>query len=169
MTLRIPSVWQKHPELEADGYGTYRRTINLVNPYETIYLLVPELPSAWEIWVNGVFVERNGTIGKDRESTSPGRGTKIVALQADAEGLIDIWLQTSSYNHREGGTWNAPRLIPKAEIVVEVFKLIVWDGFLIGAMIMMGFYHLSLYYLRPGRKISPLLWSVLFGSRSPKI
>jgi class 3 adenylate cyclase len=115
--------------------------------------------SAYILWVNGKQIASNGKVGINKQSMQPQYQPLIVAfdvLQAD----IEIILQVSNFHHRKGGGWNSLELGSEPQIRKKQRYRDYFDLFLLGALLIMGIYHLGLYALR--RKDPSTLYFGLF-------
>lgn len=105
--VRFPQVWNSlerfHHERICFGKATYRLRINLDHPTDTLLaLLIPDFYSAYELWVNGVPVARNGKVGNTRATTEP-HWLPMVRPFNPRGNEADIVLQIANFHHYKGG------------------------------------------------------------------
>ncbi len=160
-SIQVPGIYK--PEAlrgypsSATGYGTL--ALRLSTPkdlrgryaIETIYL-----GSAYEMYANGSFIGEVGKIGKTPESTL-GQINPIMGTIEAQDGEITLMLHFSAYKN----TFYIRDFLFGTESSVRYHYLIrlAVDLLIVGAALIMGLYHLSLYWLR--RKDMSLLYFAL--------
>lgn len=163
--LHIPSTWNgvtlDGTTLSGDGYGTYRFTVLLDRSIDDLALNIPEVDSAYVLYINGRRVASNGTIGTSPSETDPEWLPQLVTLDGDAEQL-EILLQVSNFEHRKGGAGQLIRLGTEAQIVGNYRANLALRLFILGGALIMGFYHLAFFLLRRDDKSSIIFSAVCF-------
>lgn len=157
-SIQVPGVYkpealQAYPSSTA-GYGTLALRIHapekLKGRYavETVYL-----GSAYEMYANGTFIGEVGKIGKTQESTQ-GHINPIMGTIEAQDGEITLMLHFSAFKH----TFYIRDFLFGTESSVRHHYMarLALDLLIVGASLIMGLYHLSLYWLR--RKD----WSLLY-------
>ena len=112
------------------------------------------MSSAYTLFVDGRVLCSNGKVEISKDTMVPEYRPMVVDY-IPQQNQTDIILQVSNFHHREGGPITSITLGSRAQIQNEkTFKLFL-NIFLIGSILTMGFYHLSLFRLK-GEYASPL-------------
>lgn len=95
------------PRLEEDissryGYATYRLLIRGLAPRVSYGLMVPQINSAYTLWVNGVRKLNQGLPGSEASLALPDGGPKYTTFEAEA-GKVELVLHISNYSNIRGG------------------------------------------------------------------
>ena len=161
--LELPSSWNGHVvdgvEIGATGYATFGLRV-LVDPRESpLVLYLPRARTAQRLFVNGVELARSGVVGVDARTAFARRVDQRIALPSGVE-QFDLVLHVSNHDFRSGG----------ADKPFELGLLRQFDRrarigsarsfFLIGGFLMLAFYHLVIFTLRPQLKAA-LVFAVL--------
>ncbi|TRX62602.1 membrane protein [Fulvivirga sp. M361] len=142
----VPNVWSFY-DLPSKGYGTYRLKMLLHEDVDRLTLLVPNVYSAYRLFVNGEIKAENGQVGNSRASTQPDWEEKLVHL----EGLnkeVELLLQVANFHHSRGGV-HKPILVGSFEDILKHRELITFgDTFFLGGLILMAAYFLTFFIFR---------------------
>lgn len=140
--------WTDHPSDPAIGFGTYRLTIMLPDEHPGLALGLDGVYSAWQVYANGRLLWNSGQVSESQKDSRAGpRGASVVLPWAE-DGSLDIFLQVSNFDYREGGIRKPVFLGPSRLILEREREGQAWDLFLAGAFIVIGFYYLSLLAIR---------------------
>lgn len=151
----VPGPWN-HVQVEGEpagsfGYATYRLRV-LVDPATlpdaaAAIRMPPPTNTAHVLYVNGQRVGGAGQVGLTAETTRAAY-MPYMAVFPRPEGELEILLYVSNFEHANGGVTEAPRFGPYPQ-VLDQFQM---EGgrnlFLVGAIFIMGVYHLILFSLR---------------------
>ncbi|HFC92452.1 MAG TPA: adenylate/guanylate cyclase domain-containing protein [Leucothrix mucor] len=161
--IALPRAWNGHAidqkELSGEGYATYRLILQQAPRNARYALKLLNASSAYVLWVNGKQIAGNGKVGINKQTMRPQYKPLIVAFDVQKSD-IEIILQVSNFNHRKGGVWNSLKFGSEQQIRENQLYRHYYDLFLLGALLMMGLYHLGLYALR--RKDPSTLYFGLF-------
>lgn len=156
--IDVPNRWDKSG-LEARGYGSYRLVV--IKPKnEILALKIPDLFSAYNLYVNGFQLANMGTPGKDKQSERPARKFNHVSLGHIPADTLNIIIHISNFVHSKGGI-GAPIQVGTLEsLTEEKFLNDVYDIFMAGCLVMGAFFFLGLYFY--GRQEKMSLYFALF-------
>jgi response regulator RpfG family c-di-GMP phosphodiesterase len=147
----IPGVWNGYEvdgkKLSGHGFGTYRLHILLNPSVDTVSLKVLTMQTAGNIYLNGEKVISAGTPGEDSSSTIPGYKPQIIVYKPDKD-YIDIVIHVSNFDHRMGGIWGTLLIGSEQDIKTLWMYSRDRDFFFLGAIFVMGLYHLGLFFIR---------------------
>lgn len=125
------------PWTTSKGTATYRLRVVLNPQFKNYGLELPQLYSAYKLWINGKQVAENGVIGATRKSIRPQWLPQLVAISSPSDTL-SLVLQVANFNHSTGGLKNplvlglTSELSPTrsfAEIVNKVlFAILILSG-----------------------------------------
>lgn len=151
--IEVPNSWSKYiiggEELPMTGYATYRLYLDF--PKEeagtTKALYVPNISSAYTLWIDGVVGSKNGVVGKSRDSMKPVNTPKVVQFEVQSKP-IELIIQVSNYSQRKAGMFD-PILIGEPEMILQFRdKKIIFRSVIVMSLVTMGLYHLVLYLFR---------------------
>ena len=153
--IPVPGVWNA---LEIDGrpvdgvgFATYRLRV-LVTPGAmeeglAAIRMPPPVNTAHILHVNGEQVGGAGQMSRSPEE-SRAAYAPYIALLPPSDGQFEVIIHISNHLHASGGLMEAPVFGHHAQ-VVEQFQLQAGRNlFLLGAIAVMGIYHLTLFSLR---------------------
>jgi hypothetical protein len=107
-TAFFPAIWNDHrPDGRGIGYATYALNVLIPDSLDPLALEIPPLNTSYKIWVNGALVASAGTVGIDREKTTPQWVHKTVTLTSTSDTLR-IVLQLANFHHHKGGGGRDP-------------------------------------------------------------
>ncbi len=135
----------------ATGYATYRLRLR-IDPAafgeEPVGIrMPPPVNTAHSLYVNGQQVGGAGQVGVNADSSHPAYTPYIAAFPL-VDGSIDVLIHVSNYLHAAGGLIDAPLFGSYAQ-VLDRFQIEAGRNlFLLGAIFVMGVYHLTLFSLR---------------------
>ncbi len=153
--LEVPAGWNSLRESAnpAEGYATYRCILFLPEKVKEKVLAMefPEQSSAFRCYVNGILVGKAGEVGKSREESRAEYSPGVEAFYVD-DSRLEIVMQISNFRHRTGGFWAPISLGLEKQLVRRHSIKTALDAFLLGAILIMGIYHLVLFLMRSEEK-----------------
>lgn len=165
LKLAFPFFWN---DLEIDGrklppngFLTLRKTIILPESLigKRCGLRVPEMFSAYKLFVNGDPMAANGIVSDDPDLYQPHWQPRTISFTA-REQKIDFILQIANFSYALGGGWRKIEFGPAEKIFHKTQVAIFLDVFLFASVLTMGLYHAGLYAKR--RKSKSSLFFALF-------
>jgi|JI8StandDraft_1071087.scaffolds.fasta_scaffold00316_17 sigma-B regulation protein RsbU (phosphoserine phosphatase) len=155
--LNVPESWQgldyKGKKIPRSGHVTLRGFV-ILNP-ETIgqelRIVVPDVASSYRIFANGVLLGGQGKPGINRFDDIPKIQVKYFTLIPDSE-IIEIVFHISNFENNFGGFWDVPMIGNKYAVDRERMITTARELFLLGAVLIIGFYHWGLYFYRRKEK-----------------
>jgi signal transduction histidine kinase len=161
--IRIPVGWNRKSigpsPYDSFGFATYRLTILLDSSQKIAALKIPEINTAYKMWVNGELVARSGAIGKDGATAVP-RYMPTVTMFRPGTDRVEIVVQVSNFQYTHGGIWKSILLSTPSQILDIRKNSMVTEGFLIGALLAIGIYHIGLFIIH--KKEFAMLYFGLF-------
>jgi PAS domain S-box-containing protein len=161
--VNVPQCWNAYSveggALPGQGFATFRLTIRMSQPADSLAFDRLDISSAYRLYVNGKKVDAVGIAGKSFETTDPGFHRGISHFVA-GDNTTEVILQVSNFHHRLGGLWESIRLGPEDNIRKKRERGLGFDLFLCGSILIIGLYHLCLYFLRQNDKTT-LYFSIL--------
>ncbi len=160
-TLAAPGSWSGarvgETHLDRHGHATYRADLLFERSQlpATVHFYTTEASSSARLTVNGVPVAATGTPGTSRRTTQPSWGVLAGSVEVETEQVM-LLLQVSNYHHARGGMLD-PLLLadrPIFERWIRFDREIAF--FLLGALLIMGLYHLGLYTFGVSRRAALL-------------
>lgn len=156
--ISVPGVWNESMQGKY-GYASYR--LHLVFPEDKKILLsikLPEFGTAYRLFLNGKILAGVGEVGKDVSESKP-KFRPLITSEFLGEGEMELLFHISNYHYREGGFWYTALLGTKENLKSLRENNLLLDMFLLGSILIMGIYHLGLFFIRRQDK-SPLFFSL---------
>lgn len=158
----VPGVWSKsfydYGFLSGDGYATFQTNINHGLTNQPLSLLIPEMETAYVLFVDGKKIAQNGVVSFNEQKAVPEYKPQIVDF-IPQEKESTIVLQISNYHHRKGGPGQIISLARTSDIHAKYESELMKDMLLVGSILFMGIYHGFLYLNR--RKAPQTFWFAL--------
>ncbi len=147
----VPEYWSKTiingKNLPPQGYATYRLIILTDRKVENLRVIFPAVNTAMKVWWNGKFLGETGKVGTSEKNSVPSLASIDREVTLDSP-RVEVLVQISNFQHREGGFFYSPRLGNLHSVFIYENRKLFVDIFLIGSMIIMAIYHLGLFLLR---------------------
>lgn len=140
-------------------HGTYHlRLVNHGLP-GVFYVRNNDILCAFRVFVNGREVMSGGQPGATKSEEKPYAGPSIARVNMPYDTL-DIVIQVSNHHYKDGGIFQALELGQDAMVISDQIRRIGLDVFLAGALLIMAFYYLLLFFVFRNDRAS--LWFSLF-------
>ena len=151
--ITLPGAWN---DVQVDGanvgragYATLRLRVLTGRSNKSageLALKLGTIESAYRLWVNGTLLSENGVIGLAANLETPTQSSDLIRLPATRE--LDLILQVSNYHYREGGVVSPIAMGSSKRLESVRFRERAVVSFCIGAIAVIGLYHLALYAFR---------------------
>jgi len=151
MLAKVPSVWNdyklKGKSLPGFGYATYRLKVENAPKGQALAIRMPTVSTAYNLYINNTKIASNGRVAVDKEDFIPQYNPVVCEFTPSSESF-DIILQISNFSYARGGPWYAISM-GTVEKVPEYDQTYMYrDVFLIGAISIMVYFFLSIFYIR---------------------
>ncbi|MBD3918874.1 GHKL domain-containing protein [Paenibacillus sp. PR3] len=149
--VSVPSSWNNY-ELEPAvrkglGYATYRLLIRVPEEAGTLAIRVPNIMTAYKLWINGDLIAEAGQVDELAENNKAEQYPRVISFASD-NGIADLVIQVSNYKHRKGGIWTSFSLGTTQEITRKEILAVAEQMLIIGSLFIIGTYHMGLYAFR---------------------
>jgi signal transduction histidine kinase/DNA-binding response OmpR family regulator len=122
-TVRVPGSWLQDSSEQlgleklrsAKGYGTYYKQILVPQHINKVYIYLPDMASAYELWNNGVLLGGNGIIAINKADEKPAYLPRVYEF-TPINGKIEVFIKTSNYHYQWGGIWYAPKITDESGV-----------------------------------------------------
>ncbi|MCK5099215.1 MAG: PAS domain S-box protein, partial [Desulfobacteraceae bacterium] len=149
--IKAPKSWNNFKEngrkISGKGFATYRATVLLGEKRGCLALKLLDMATAYRLYINGKLIASSGHPGQTAETTQPFYSPMVASYNTDSDRM-DIIIHVSNFNHWQGGMWEPIILGNNQELRDKRERNLIIDFFLFGSILMMGLYHLSLYWFR---------------------
>jgi len=149
----------KQTTLPALGYTTYHAKVRVPENLGELYLYIPDMPSAYKLWVNGRLTASNGEIGYFQNTEKAAFLPKTVKLSKH-DGVLEFVIQISNFHYREGGIWFSLRLTDESGRFSMEQQPIILAVFFGAILIAIGLYNFSLFAFR-SKEVTALYFGLL--------
>lgn len=165
--VHVPGPWSRISGLKSPqsspvpptGFGTYYKKILVPNDLEKVFIHLPDMASAYELWHNGKKLGGNGMIANSREQEEPGYLPSVYEL-SPINGEIELFILTSNYHYLWGGIWYAPTVTDESG-VHKIRELPILKAMTSGTILLATFFFSFFMYLSR-RQDKKLLFFSLF-------
>jgi DNA-binding CsgD family transcriptional regulator len=140
---RIASRGEKNQTNPSYGFATYRLKITGLSPHEEYALFVPDINSAYTLWINGERMLNSGLTGVEPKMSIAAAIPRTIDFSADS-GEITIILHISNFHHQRGGPLQHILLGRDDEVSFFDAMKIIYSGMGIISSIMMVIFLLFL-------------------------
>lgn len=162
LLVEFPFKWSGYTwrgkKLPAFGYGTYRLKILLPANHAELKLGMPDVYSAYRLYVNGRLASSNGTVTTTAKGFEP--HWEYHAINLPNADTLNITLQISNFIHSKGGIGKPIFIGPAEKIDLARHRAEGIDLMLTGCLLMGGLFFLGLYLL--GSRDKAILLFALF-------
>lgn len=150
-TMSVPGAWNAKKSTKDPfppmGYASYRVTILVPESFTHLYLYMPDMASAYQLWSNGKQVGGNGSIGTSKSMETPAYLPKVMDVFPE-NGVIDLVIQTSNFHYQWGGIWYEPLITDDSGVFSirekPLISATIFSSLLIGA----AFFSMALFLSR---------------------
>ncbi|MDX1453069.1 MAG: response regulator [Oleiphilaceae bacterium] len=155
--ITVPGAWhlpnqaksQDNSDITPLGYGTYRLTILLpVDHPGPFHLYMPDMASAYQLWVNGRLRGGNGTIATESSEERPAYLPRVYEIQPDAQGIVNLVIHTSNFHYQWGGIWYAPKITDDSGVFALREKPLIQAGVVGSLLLATGLLSLLMFLSR---------------------
>jgi two-component system sensor histidine kinase ChiS len=166
-TVHVPGSWRqdssklKTPATlrSGKGYGTYYKQIHVPQHINKVYIYLPDMASAYELWSNEVLLGGNGIIAISKSDEQPAYLPRVYEF-TPTNGKLEIFIKTSNYHYQWGGIWYAPQITDASGVHqirdIPILKATTSGTILLGS----GIFCLLIFLSRP--KDKKILYFSLF-------
>jgi signal transduction histidine kinase len=155
--VKLPKTWNSYPQSygfsDGLGYATYRLTVRTSLQEPILSLRVPNIFTAYRLYINGTTAASVGTVADKASDSIPEQLPRVVTFE-NTNGTVDLLLQVSNYNHRRGGVWANLTLGTPEDIISQQNNAISGQMILFGSLAITGLYHICLFALRREEKFT---------------
>jgi len=149
--ILCPNIWnnyvQNNKKFGGHNYATYCLTIDLPGKNRYYTLKIPEMATAYRLFIDGKEYASNGKPGIDKNSSIPAYRPMEVPFYSQRH-RTNLVLHISNYHHVKGGMWDpilisTPQKIRRYALFHQLYEI-----FLMGGLFLIGVNHLMLYWRR---------------------
>ncbi|MCP5501311.1 MAG: adenylate/guanylate cyclase domain-containing protein [Leptospiraceae bacterium] len=162
--IDLPYTWNNKKingnNLPGQGYATFRLTVLLPKENLSLSLLSKEQSTAYKIFLNGDMENHSGVVAKEPEKAIPQTMSSIGFIKNISSRKLEIIMQISNYDHRNGGIWHSLLLGEREDILFLDTAQRSSEVFLSGMLLIMALYHIVIYLIRRKDK-SPILFALV--------
>ena len=152
----FPHLWNDDPNLSSFGFATY--TLKLIKPKNPphLALTIPDLYTAYTLYINGKEISRNGQVASNQEDYTPFWLPKTISINQFDSDTLNLVLQVSNFDHSKGGI-RLPIILGNQEYLERERTIeIGYTLLLTGCLFMIGLFFLGLYLF--GRHEEPMIY-----------
>ncbi len=149
--VNVPHLWNNHTTdnspINGKGYATYRLKILHRTTDRLLALKFSYQHAAQQAYINEKLISSRGAAGKTAETTKPQFPPQFEVFSSK-DNSFDIILQISNFHFKSGGIHKEIKLGNEHDLRSLREKNLSADLFLLGSILIMGLYHLTLFIIR---------------------
>jgi len=158
--VEVPHLWNEDPALSSFGYGTYKLQVLLPENHPTLALSMPDVYTAYSLFINNKLIARNGSVSSTEQNHSPNWTPRTINLGNFDENSIELLLLISNFSHHKGGV-RIPIVLGETTFLDQRREMELGYSYLLtGSLIMGGLFFLGLFFF--GRTDKAILFFALF-------
>lgn len=159
--VTVPHLWNNDPAFGSNGFGTYQLRILLPNDHPQLAINMPDVYTAYALYINDVQVASNGQVSKTEQNHRPNWTPKSIYLgKFEETNVIEITLLVSNFSHSKGGFRIPIEFGEYSRIMINRETELGYSYLLSGSMIMGGLFFLGLFFF--GRTEKAIFYFALF-------
>jgi 7TM diverse intracellular signalling len=166
IVVNFPKTWNEiKGTRNGTGFATYQLSVLVPTEIKSFALEIPQIYSAYNLWINGEPIASNGKVGVSEAGTLPQWKPQTVLLQSNG-AILDITLQVANFHHNKGGSKD-PIYLGTAEMLQQKRSLSVWSNMAEALLLsLMGLGFLFIYWGTDKKRITAyfallcLTWAV---------
>jgi len=147
----VPAMWGERSsigyERSSQGHMTYHLKVLIPLEKQSIHLYIPDMPSAYKLWVNTELKAQNGIPAATQNAETPDFRPHVIQIQ-DHQGVLDIVVHLSNFHYREGGIWYSLRVTDDSGLFQLHEKSVIFAVFFGAILIAIGLMNLALFVSR---------------------
>ena len=160
----FPQSWTAHDAEKGGpfprfGCGTYHLKILTGGISKPLALNLFTIGTAYKLYIDGSLVSSAGTVSAEESVGQPRVRPGIVSFMP-VSNEIEIIFQVSNYHYYTGGLFDPHVLGLESNVREQLQKKTIIVMLMLGAILLMGLYHLVLYALRRSDR-TPLYFAVI--------
>src|SRR5271157_176531 len=161
----VPGLWNRStagaPAFPVYGFATYSLLITGLEPSAPLALTIPEMHTAYRMWLDTMEVASNGIVAADRAHTSPQYLPQTITVfpQHHEARLI---VQVANFHGPSGGIPRSLIAGTQHQIIDRALDQRTFNVFMIGALLVIALYFAGLYAM--GKKEPTLLFLGVLGA-----
>lgn len=161
--ITLPGYWNDlsvgGKALPVMGYATHRLKILLPEDACALAVRNTAMATSFRLFVDGRQVRSAGVVGTDAGSSRPEYEPGVFPVAAGGREMTFV-MQVSNFHHYHGGAGEALILGKEDQLLSQWKKLVFFELFLFGSIIIIGLYHFGVFLLMRKDK-SPLFFGLL--------
>lgn len=151
--LDVPGNWA-NAGLHNLGYGTYVFRFRHDQPVsKKLAIKMYTVACSYDLFINGKLTRSVGVFSAQPQFSQADFYPNLTAFEVTSD-TIEIAIQVSNYQYRNGGLWFSPSIGIADSLEVSDKRNIIIEAFLIGALLFLFSYFVVFYYIKTSDKTS---------------
>lgn len=141
-------LYKTFEEASSDGHGFLTMQKELIfEKAQTIGLYLANSASARNVWINDELVIQRGFVASSQDEEVFAIKNEYVNIKV-RKGINKVTIQMSNFHHYRGGGARHSQLMTSTKLEETLKSRTISDALSIGAILIMSFYHLFLWFIR---------------------
>ena len=137
----IPSLWNNRKKEgysdSGEGFATYRLKVFFSRPWVRYALYIPDMTSAYRLWIGNRLIAQNGYVGEARNISEP-QYFPMVRQFIPRENTVEIVIQVSNFHGIQGGIGKSILIGYQEDIENLRYQKIITAVFLFSVILFIG-------------------------------
>lgn len=154
--LYVPSKWNSYEvdgaQVGSAGCATYRLKVRVPDGLDSLAIYGNTISTAFKLWVDGELLAESGVVSEVPEEVVSRFLNFVCGFSTEEKEEVEIVLQVANTEHRYGGI-GAPLILGDlTELQNQRDRRYLLSAFVVGSLLIVGFYNLFLYFFRRKEK-----------------
>lgn len=158
--VSFPHLWNESPNLSSFGYGTYIAKIILPKKHPQLALTIPDMYSAYSLYINNELIAKNGIVSTSKENYQPNWLPITVPFNNFEGNTVTLTLQIANFDHSKGGIRLPIVLGKESDLQTKREIELGYTFVLTGSLIMGALFFIGLFSF--GKQEITILYFALF-------
>jgi hypothetical protein len=143
--VSLPETWGFGKD-NLNNCATYRLTI-LTNDRRQLQMYIPEIYTAYALWINGEYIRGAGVVSDNPAGGVPAFSISMVPVKA-VDGKVEVVIQASNYHWMRPHMNNVLKLSESDTMYSWLFRTRILYCLALGFIFSAAFYHFALFIMR---------------------
>ncbi len=153
--MKLPGIWNGYlvngEKIQGTGYCTYKLRVIHNDNVDTLAFRFHAIQTSCKIFINEKVVGSAGIPGTNNNNTTPEYRPQYITYKPEGNSF-DIIIQVSNFDHRQGGVWGSIEIGSGKDINRNWRYNRDQTFFIVGAIIIIGLYHLGVSLIRKKKR-----------------
>ncbi len=157
--VKTPGNWSESNKYPPFGYATLSIEIRGLTPGTPYALYIPEMLTAFKLFLNENEIFSNGEVGKTVKLSKPQFLPGTVSFESETDKVV-LTCHVSNFDHRNSGIWRSVRIGTYKAINQHRENTLILEIFLSAVLLAISIFHIGIFIYRKEEK-AELLFGII--------